>query len=713
MTAEESILTQAITKDLFGPAGLTEPTELNIPEKYELVRSLGRGGFGVVYLAMDKSLDRPVALKFLNDARPMDIERFRREARFTARLDNPAIVRIYEFGETDRQPYIAMQYVDGGSLSQAKLGLTEMIRVMRDVASALGHAHREGIVHRDFKPANILVDHSGRAYITDFGIARDLTGSAGATISHDGTVMGTPALMPPEQARGDLHSVDARSDIYSFGASLYLLLCGRYPFNGDNLVDVLHAVIHDDPPMPRSINANIPRAIEAVVLKCLQKQRRHRFQTISEVRDQLDGFLEGGTDPSQSSAWFRKLVGVKPAEAESDSDPLQSLSLEINRELANWDATLYRVSRNIHRYYPQLDDIIERLGEVLENHPDFAWARFYRGMALFRRGCLDLALDDMERAIDRLANQATAQFEMGRLYLALFLREHEQAHKHISKSGMRAHLGESRDRLRQAEVALRETARLKKDVLPWQADLARAVGRLADEDVDGCIEICDRMLADDPDLEEVWKLHGDALRLAGREPFESYEQALSVRRSFFQAAIAAGNAYFEKGDIAKGRESLEQALQIHPENVESLAMLARSYLLEARETDSDKITLIERGLKNIDHALSLSDGGYDLFVTRAELLIEKSRAQSAPESMTEAISALSSAEAFPGCSNRLMFLTANALIERYEMGGSDNPAEDMQRVITLGGPAISNEPDQNFWVDVVDRAKSLLSDLNK
>lgn len=708
MTSSENILTQAITQDLFGLVGLSEPTEISVPDKYDLVKCLGRGGFGVVYLATDKTLDRPVALKFLNDARPMDIERFRREARFTARLENPAIVRIYEFGETNGQPYIAMQYVDGGNLADANLGLTDTIRVMRDVATALAHAHREGIVHRDFKPANVLVDRSGRAFITDFGIARDLTGSSGATISHDGAVMGTPALMPPEQARGELHSIDARSDIYAFGASLYLLLCGRYPFNGDNLVDVLHAVIHDDPPMPRSVNSTIPRAIETSILKCMQKQRCQRYRTICEVRDELDTFLEGGEGSCRSSAWFRKLVGARPVETSSDSDVFQTLGIEIHRELANWDATLYRVSRSIHRYYPQLDAIVDRLTQILSDRPDVAWARFYRGMALFRRGRLDDALDDMERTIDRLANQATAQFEMGRLYLAMFLREHEQAHKHISKSGMRHHLGESRDRLRQAEVALRETARLKKDVLPWQADLARAVGRLADQDADGCIDICDCMLADDPDLEEVWKLRGDAMRLAGREPFESYERALSVRRSFFEAAIAAANAYFERDEIEKGRQSLEQALHIHPENVESLAMLARSCLLESRTAREAKIPLIERGLKHVDHALTLGDGGYDLFVTRAELLMEKSRAVASPGLMTDAIAALSSAKSFPGCENRINFLTANAMVERVESGGGENSEEELRRVVVMGESVIAKEPDQAFWTGIIDRANVLL-----
>ncbi len=250
-TATRIMARKAIEQDLLGADGVLESTDPIAPSGYDLVRCLGRGGCGVVYLARDSRLNRPVAIKFLSDARAADLERFRREARFTARLNNPSIVQIYELGETEESPYITMQYFGGGNLADADIDPDGVVRALRDVAVALKYAHAEGIVHRDIKPENILLDSDGRACLADFGIAHSIRGSAGDTISAEGQIMGTPGLMPPEQARGELHAVDARSDIYALGATLYVKLTGHYPFEATNIVDVLHAVILIPPPLLR------------------------------------------------------------------------------------------------------------------------------------------------------------------------------------------------------------------------------------------------------------------------------------------------------------------------------------------------------------------------------------------------------------------------------------------------------------------------------
>ncbi|MCG8407237.1 MAG: serine/threonine-protein kinase [Phycisphaerales bacterium] len=713
----KTLIEQTVTQDLFGPRALTEAAEVEVPEKYEIQECLGRGGFGVVYKALDKSLDRPVALKFLTDARPADLERFRREARFAARLNNPAIVQVYEFGECDGQPYIAMQYIDGQNLAETNLEPDEVVRVIRTATKALQHAHEEGIVHRDFKPANVLLDREGRTYLTDFGVARDLQGGT-ATISQQGTLLGTPALMSPEQARGDLQAIDARADIYAIGASLYWLLCRRYPFERTNLVDVLHAVVHDEPPLPRSINPSIPRALEAILLKCMQKERRGRYQSMAEVTADLDDYLEGRTVKTETAEWFRKLVGAKPRAPSTDPDLFQTVGIEIARGISAWDSNLYRVSKNITRFHPQLDSIIERLDKIIEVNPDVAWAYFYQGIALFRRGRLDEALDAMERSIDRLANQATAQFEMGRLYLALYLREQQKAHKHLTRLGVDRHLADTRGRLHQAEVCFKETQRLRSDdLMQWQIDYARAVSRLADRDHSGCVEMCDQILAQDPDLDEVWKLRGDALRFSGKEPFESYDEAIRVRRSHYDAYMAKAEAHLDHGRLGEARDCLRQALEIHPDYIDALAQIGRTYLLEARERkdeiDPKKIhETIDEGLNHLSHAATVQPRCYEVIVTQAELLIEKSRLLSDEPSLEAAIDCLHAATDLNGCQNRVKYLTAGAHFDRAMLRrerGAD-PRGDLEKVLAYE----DNEPylhDDNPWRDLLQAARKELAGL--
>jgi tetratricopeptide (TPR) repeat protein len=568
MQDERALAETVVATDFFGTDGLRDDVVPPAPEKYTLLRSLGRGGAGSVYLAKDVQLGRLVAIKYLNDARPAELERFFREARFAARLNNPSIVQVYEAGDVEGQPYIAMQYIAGGNLAGAALDVPAIVGVMRQVAGALLHAHDAGIVHRDIKPENILLDAEGRAFLTDFGIARDLRGELGATISRDGQILGTPALMSPEQARGDVQAIDARSDVYALGATLYATVTGRAPFTADNLVDLLHAVIHDEPPFPRRYRADLPRDLEAVILQCMRKRREERFGSMREVVAAFDRCQSRAAGPAPSPLWFTSFVRSRVAAAppkveapllEQDWRP----ALEAAQEIAAWDAQLYRVSGDLTRHFPRLDGLIARLGRVLEEQPATGWARFYRGVAWFRRGAFDRALEDMERSIDRVRDLAGAYFELGRLYLAIYLDDHRAAYRRRGREEPRGPAKPPQDRLGQAGIAFDEARRLKADLPEWQLRYAAAVGYLASGEFDACLSACDAMLENDPDLEDVWRLRGDALRACGGDPLPAYARALEVRRSYFDVWLAMAEVHLTRGQGDEARRCLEKALEIN------------------------------------------------------------------------------------------------------------------------------------------------------
>ncbi len=257
------------------------------PPKYQLLRVLGSGAMGTVVLARDRGLGRLVALKFLRESCPVFLERFEREARLLARLVHPSIVRVHEFDRFAGRPYLAMDYVRGGNLAQARLDPRELARSLRDVGDALGLAHSRGVVHRDVKPENVLLDGRGRAQLADFGLALERWESRSGR-----PVAGSLWSMSPEQVRGE--HVGPASDVFSLGSTLYRKLTGAWPFRGRSVGDVIQAIQEDAPVPPRELVSGVPRALEAIALGCLAKDPERR-PGIGEVGDGLGRFLERRT----------------------------------------------------------------------------------------------------------------------------------------------------------------------------------------------------------------------------------------------------------------------------------------------------------------------------------------------------------------------------------------------------------------------------------
>jgi tRNA A-37 threonylcarbamoyl transferase component Bud32 len=274
------------------PADPTRPTIAG----YEVLGQLGRGGMGVVYKARDVKLNRLVALKVIRAGSHLDegaLARFRTEAEAIARLRHENVVRIYALGEHRGQPYLVLEYVEGGSLDRLLRGRPLPARraaaLALKLARAVEHSHQYLIIHRDLKPANVLLTAEGEPKVTDFGLARDLDASR---MTQSGAVMGTPGYMAPEQAAGDVKRIGPATDVYALGAILYEMLTGRPPFQGGNVLEVLAKVGAQPPQPPRLLNPAVPPPLEAICLTCLQKAPEQRYASAAALAADLRNFLE-------------------------------------------------------------------------------------------------------------------------------------------------------------------------------------------------------------------------------------------------------------------------------------------------------------------------------------------------------------------------------------------------------------------------------------
>ncbi len=286
---------------------------------YVLLQEVGRGGMGVVYKALQVSVDRIVAVKMIPSDLHADFQDYRRfstEAQAAASLHHPHIAQIYAAGEEDGQPFLVMEYVAGMNLesllAKAPLNARAAAELLASLAEAMHYAHQRGVIHRDLKPSNILFTAEGQPKISDFGLARRSDAPNASRVTHSGVILGTPCYMPPEQAAGDLANLGPHSDVYALGAILYEAVTGRPPYTADSLAEILEQIRHSEPVRPRQLNPHLPRDLETICLKCLEKQPSTRYRSAEAMAQDLRRFLRGEPLVARpTSTWERSVKWTK------------------------------------------------------------------------------------------------------------------------------------------------------------------------------------------------------------------------------------------------------------------------------------------------------------------------------------------------------------------------------------------------------------------
>lgn len=571
---------------------LTEP--LKTWGRFRLDSLLGKGGMGDVYKAYDPDLKRHIALKILRGENTDTLNRFLREARSQAQVDHGHVCKIYESGEWSGHPYIAMQYIDGMNLHQSRklLTLEEKIKIVKDVALGLHAAHRMGLIHRDVKPANVMVSQTEegqwKSYILDFGAAREQEAPG---LTSTGMLIGTPFYMAPEHARGRRESLDRRSDIYSLGVTLYELLSGQVPFKGDSPMDIFFQVIEKDPLPLRKVNPRIPLDIETIVMKCLEKDPGRRYTSAKELADDLQHYLDGDPITARPATLVYRLkrkiskyklpfiLGTAAAvviiillglwlQTRYTASRRAAIAQELGREVERIESTIrYAHLLPLHNISREKEQIRKRI--LLIDDKMQTMGRAGKGPGYYAMGRGHLALQDYERAHLYLEKAwafgyriPTVAYDLGRVLGELYLREIQKANRIENKAMREARIEEVDKNFREPAVRFLKFGKMMEDRPDSYID---AIVAFYEKRYDHALMVLQSSIRnvrqETPWLYEACTLEGN-IHLANAAASSSYEEAmlsLDAAEKAFQYVVHIGESD-PRGYVGLG-QVLEQRIK--------------------------------------------------------------------------------------------------------------------------------------------------------
>ncbi len=543
-----------------GPPGHPGRAGLPVVAGYEVLGELGRGGMGVVYRARQTRLDRVVALKMIRageEAGAEELARFRTEAALQARLQHPNIVQIFEVGETDGGPYFVLEFVDGTGLDKQIAGKPQPPRaaalLVETLARAVQHAHEKGLVHRDLKPSNILITAAGTPKVGDFGLAKRLEGDAGHT--RTGAVVGTPSYMAPEQAWGRPKAIGPATDVYALGAILYELLTGRPPFLAATPLDTVLQVRNQEPVSVRRLQPQIPRDLETICLKCLEKEPARRYAGAAALADDLRRFLDGRPVWARPVGWWGRAVKW----AKRRPALVAGGSLAVALVLVAWVVGTVLVVREKNRAEENLRVALQAMDEIILEDLENQLPR-EADLGPERRATLQRTLTFYEAFTRANRDNPALQHELGRAYRRI-----------AAIYGLLGQFDQGDAAIRQAIAFLEGLVAASPAEPRFRLELARCydhyagrLGSTAPAEVEGtyrrALALLEGLVADFPDVPEYRAELGGVEGLLGAWLWD-HQQA-------------------DKGEsmVRQGLGLLEQAADQQPDQPERRYLLAAGYI---------------------------------------------------------------------------------------------------------------------------------------